>query len=93
MLNIPTEQEQHERDTMADTLRSMRKLTRKTPLIDRVRDVVTSKACARVDGLLLDLTTAHAIVAVHDALNEKNRATFAAMPLRKMARVALKLIR
>lgn len=86
-----TDADQNERDNMADAVRGTRKLTRKTPLIDRVRNVVSTGACARVDGLLLDLTTANAIVKVHDALNETNRATFAALPLRRMAAVAWKL--
>lgn len=41
----------------------------------------------------LDLFSASAIVNVHDALSEQNRAKFAAMPLPKMASVAFKLIK
>lgn len=42
--------------------------------------------------LLLDLFTASAIVAVHDGLNEANRAKFAGMGIGRMADVAFKLL-
>lgn len=41
----------------------------------------------------LDLFTASHIVAVHDNLNEVNRAKFAALPLPKMASVAFKVLK
>jgi hypothetical protein len=43
--------------------------------------------------VILDGWSASAIVAVYENLNEKNRATFAALPLIKMAVVAMKLIK
>ena len=43
--------------------------------------------------VLFDLTTASAVCNVHAALNETNRASFAALPLRKMVAVAWKLVR
>jgi hypothetical protein len=42
---------------------------------------------------LLDGFTASAIVQVYDALNDKNRGVFGALPIEKMARVAMKLIK
>ena len=45
-----------------------------------------------LDGLLLDMFTASALVQVHDALNEANAAKFAAMPLEKAAPFAFRLI-
>lgn len=41
----------------------------------------------------LDTFSASAICAVHDGLNEENRAKYSALPLPKMARVAFKLIK
>lgn len=42
--------------------------------------------------VLLDLFTASTIVQVHDALNETNRAKFAALDLSRMASVAFRLV-
>lgn len=42
---------------------------------------------------MLDTFSASAIVAVHDNLNESNRAKFASLSLPKMAAVALKMVR
>lgn len=43
--------------------------------------------------VILDAFTASAIVQVHAALNETNKATFASLPLLRMAAVAFKLIK
>lgn len=48
---------------------------------------------SRRGWVYLDLTTAHAIVSVHDALNPTNQAKFSTLPLVKMARVAWKLVK
>lgn len=87
-----TIQEQEDRDDLAHAAKGTRKLPRGTPLIDRVRDV-TKNGAARVDGLYLDHVTANAVITVHDALNEQNRASFAKMPLRKMVAVTWKLLK
>lgn len=42
--------------------------------------------------VLFDLFTASAVVQVHDALNETNRAKFAALPLLRMVDVTWKLV-
>ena len=85
--------QQVERDDLADAIRETRKLPRGTPLIERLRDIVTTESAARIDGLLVDLWTASTVVQVHDALNEDNRRKFAAMPLRRMVDIAYKLAR
>lgn len=48
---------------------------------------------SRRGWVALDAFSASAIVTVHDALNETNRAKFAALPLAKAAAVAFKLIK
>ncbi|HUU93200.1 MAG TPA: hypothetical protein VM238_18555 [Phycisphaerae bacterium] len=57
-----------------------------------IRAVVEHKQYAKIDGCMIDLFTASAIVAVHDRLNEQNRAKFANMPAPKMGLLAFKLI-
>lgn len=84
--------DQRDRDDTARAVKETPKLSRKKPLIERVREV-KANGYARVDGLMLDVTTAHAILTVHDALNAENQAHFAALPLRKMVDVTWKLLR
>lgn len=61
--------------------------------IAAVRRIVSERQYAKVDGVMVDLFSASAIVAVYDALSEGNRAKFAAMPAPKMAAVAFKLVK
>lgn len=61
--------------------------------ISAIRKIVTDWQCARVEGLLVDGTTARAIITVYDALNERNKAELASFPVRKMASIAWKLVR
>ena len=57
-----------------------------------IRRIVEEHQYAKVDGVMVDGFSASAIVAVHDALNETNRAVFLALPIEKMARVAFRLV-
>ena len=45
------------------------------------------------DRVHMDLFTASAIMQVYDALNEVNRAKFSALPMRKMADVAFRMMK
>jgi hypothetical protein len=58
-----------------------------------VRAVHDSGCAKRVDGQLVDITTAGMLIAVHDALNEKNQAHFASMPLVKAVTIGWKLVK
>lgn len=85
--------EQEQRDDLAAAIKGTPKIPRtKMSKLDRLRRIVEEKQAARVDGLLVDLFTASAIVKVHDALNEENRAKFVSVPVRRMASIAFKLI-
>lgn len=66
-----------------------------TPLerISAIRRIVSEGQYAKVDGSMVDLFSASSIVAVYDALNETNRAKFAALPAPRMATVAFRLVR
>jgi len=61
--------------------------------IDRIRRIVQRGQYDHVDGTFVDLFTASVIMKIYDALNEENRRKFATLPVRKMASIALKLIR
>lgn len=60
--------------------------------LEACQKVVAEKQFTKVDGVLLDLFTASAVVQVHNALNPTNQAKFAALPLPKMAKLAFSLL-
>lgn len=82
-----------ERSNLAHAVWELPKLPRGTPRIDRLRWIAHHHQAARTEGVLVDATTAHMLVAVHDALNEQNRAKFLALDIRKMVRLGWKLVR
>jgi hypothetical protein len=55
-------------------------------------DPMTDEPVPPPDGVLIDIQTANAIVAVYDALSPENREKFTAMSLEKAATVAWKLV-
>ena len=66
-----------------------------TPLarIVAVRRIVSECQYAKIDGVMVDLFSASAIVKVYDALNDTNKAMFADFPVGKMASIAFKLLK
>ena len=60
--------------------------------IAAVRDIVAQSQYAKVDGIMLDLFSASAIVTVYDALNETNQAKYREFPVSKMASIAFKFV-
>jgi hypothetical protein len=57
-----------------------------------LRQIVAESQYAKIDGTMVDLYTASAIVQIYDALNDANRAKFASFPVGMMAKVAFKLM-
>jgi len=55
------------------------------------RRIVKNHQWEKIQGAAVDAWTASAIIGVYDALNEKNKASFRKMPIRKMAEVAIRL--
>lgn len=84
--------EQIHRDDLARAVKALPKLPRNAPRIDRLRRIVEEHQAARVEGKVVDATTANMLVSIHDALNEKNRAHFLALPLPKMVALGWKLV-
>ncbi len=64
-----------------------------TVKLDALRKIVTNCQYAKIDGVTVDLFSASAMVKVHDALNETNRAKFLGLPISQMARMAFQLIK
>jgi hypothetical protein len=57
------------------------------------REIKETATFAKINGVMVDLFSASAIVAVHDACNDVNRAKFLALPVQKMATVAFRCIK
>jgi hypothetical protein len=58
------------------------------------RDIVARSQYAKIDGIMVDLFSASAILAVHDGLTREDlRAKYLAMPIARMAHVAFKLLK
>ena len=55
------------------------------------RDVVKKKSAKKVDGVLLDLFTASAIIQVYDAVNSQNKKRMDGLKLKQLADIAFKL--
>lgn len=58
--------------------------------IEQLRKIVADRTQDTVDGVLVDLYTASAIVACHDAGNERTKALIETAPLDKVAKVAFR---
>ena len=61
--------------------------------IKAIANVVKKRQAKKIDGMLMDLTTANAVMKVYKALNRSNKKKFAELPLRKMVTVTWKLVK
>lgn len=61
--------------------------------IDKCRKILKEHQCRKIAGVMVDASTAHVIVTVHDALSEENAAKFAEFEIVRMADVAWKLVK
>lgn len=58
--------------------------------IEQLRAIRTEHQARMIDGFWVDATTASALIAVHDALNAENQATFDSIPLLRLVDFAWK---
>lgn len=56
------------------------------------RSIVAEKQYAMIDGFMVDLYSASAVVSVYDGLNETNREKFAALKAPIMADITFRLL-
>ena len=61
--------------------------------INAIKSVVDNSSYAKIDGTMIDLTTAHIIMTVYNAISDTNKAKFANMPAGKMGTIAYGLIK
>lgn len=59
--------------------------------IDAFRDVTADRQYAKIDGVMVDLFSASAVVQVYDALNPDNQQKYAAFPATRMVQIAFQL--
>lgn len=62
-------------------------------IVAACREIKETATFAKINGVTVDLFSASAIVAVHDACNETNRAKYLTLPVHTMARVAFKCMK
>lgn len=63
-----------------------------TDKITQLRKIVADCQHAKIDGVLVDLFTASAVVQVYDALNETNREKFASLDILRMVDLTWDLV-
>lgn len=61
--------------------------------IEAFRQIVATRSYATIDGCTVDLFTASAVVKVYDALNETNRAKFAALNVPRMVSITWQVLK
>ena len=79
-----------------DNLHSNRRRgLRRNPMnrIEKLRKILSDMQYAKIDGQIVDATTARAILLVYDGLNEQNKARYSSMPIIKMANIAWKMVK
>ena len=69
----------------------MKYTSEESKYIKVARDVVKKKSAKKVDGVMLDLFTASAIVQVYDAVNSQNKKRMDGLKLTQLADIAFKL--
>ena len=57
-----------------------------------LRRIVDNQQYEEIDGVIIDLYSASAIVAVLDAINETNKVKYLTQPIDVMANIAFKLL-
>jgi hypothetical protein len=61
-------------------------------LYDRLAQIVGDRACLEIDGVLVDMQSANAILTVYDALSPANRVKFINRSIGEMGELAWTLI-
>lgn len=60
-------------------------------IIATMRKFAREGSSGKVDGVLVDMSTANLIISIYDKINPKNQAKFAAMPIGRMGQTAWKI--
>lgn len=61
--------------------------------LDKLRQIVSEHQYQKIDGVIVDVVTANAILTIYDAMKkEENKEKYLSMDIRKMASVAWKFL-
>lgn len=60
--------------------------------IDALRQIMSEKQYAKIDGVMVDLFTASAIIGIYDKLNEANQSKYRNLIVSRMADIAFKIM-
>jgi len=61
--------------------------------MDKVRKIVQDKSAAKIDGVMVDLFTASAIVQIYDKVNDANKAKMDNAKIATLANIAWKVMK
>ncbi len=61
-------------------------------IIDQLRQIVEKKSMARIQGSVVDMQSANAVITVYDAINDVNKQKLAAMKVKKMISVSWSIL-
>ena len=61
--------------------------------IKAIQAVLDNSSYAKIDGMMIDLTTAHVIMTVYNALSDTNKTKFSGLKAGTMGSIAYKLIK
>jgi len=61
--------------------------------MDKVRKIVQDKSAAKIDGVMVDLFTASAIVQIYDKVNDANKAKMDNAKIAALANIAWKVMK
>jgi len=61
-------------------------------VIEKMQEIVANEQAAKINGVLVDLFTASAVVQIYDQVSDANKAKMQDMSAEKLANVAYKLM-
>ena len=74
----------NERQAAQELVRLAKEIVAKEKRIDVLRRILKEHQYEKIDGMIVDLTTANMLIKVHDALKPASQKTFDKIPLKKL---------
>ena len=62
-------------------------------IVEACRSIIKNGQYEKINGVMVDLFSASAIVKIYDALSDANKAKFETLPLGKMADISFKMLK
>jgi hypothetical protein len=61
--------------------------------IEQLRDIVKNHQYQKIEGVIIDVMTASAILQVYDNVNETNKEKYSRLPITRMAEIAWQFVK